>query len=227
MGSYVPQAHFVVGVDVANKSMAVCLLRCELYEAPILDVCTAALEEPERLRQLVAGPEIQLLRVLNLLGGRKVKETSLVERTALLLEPLRALTEELSGKLPLGAPLHVLVEYQMSANDKTRLLAAQLVYHFMATLPQAHVHLVGPSLKQGVRFGGRSFRDFIATHRNNYCANKAYSRTLFEAWCKRHHPAALTAIPRRNLDDVADAFLMAVAWTQRYAVAHRLHFLLP
>jgi len=169
--------------------------------------------------RMLAGARVLHLEVINLLGAKKVKDTSLVERG----QALRAALSRMDSLVEHLRP-HVLVEYQMSANDKSRLQSAQILYHYTA-LP-VQVHLVGPSLKQSVRFGSQSIRDFLATHRSNYCANKAHSRSLLKSWAAMYDPQCIRGIPAKHMDDAADAFLMAIAWYAKQSQREGRHYLL-
>lgn len=210
---------WIVSFDVAHKSLGVCIAECTMHASPVLEMVASAILEKnaKRARELLQGPQHVQLFVFDLLKNTKLENTTLVQRSKALVDVMKTIEPVLPQEY------QVLVEYQMSANDKSRLLSAQIVYHFVHL--GKPVEIVGPSLKQSINFGKTSFRDFISTHRSNYNANKAHSRFVLEAWCRQFCPEAIHNIRRANLDDAGDAFLMMISWFSKESAKKKQYFL--
>jgi hypothetical protein len=77
-----------------------------------------------------------------------------------------------------------------------------------------NVDMVGASLKSKVYFGAAGhIQHFRKKYMGNYTANKAHSKYNFLEWMKANDSMELIkGIPKENIDDIADSFLMAYAW---------------
>ncbi len=139
------------------------------------------------------------------------KTTTKTEKRALLLKRcLNKIDAELKN-----AGLFwdvVLIEYQMSANDKSRCVSNQILYHYA----EYKTVLVGPSLKNKVHFAPELRHNrFIEKYASKYTANKNHTKANFLHWIEENNRKDLIAnIKKKNIDDLADAFMQIVGFVQ-------------
>lgn len=154
--------------------------------------------------------KIILLKVFDLTEG-KICDT--IKRARLLKICLTSIDSMLENT----PPSRVLVEYQMSANDKSRCVSQQIVYHY-STLTE--VSLVGPSLKNKVCFStdtSLNHSTFMEKYSSKYTANKNHSKANFLYWLSLNNCTNILAdnlIQKKNIDDAADAFLQIFGYLQ-------------
>lgn len=151
-------------------------------------------------------------------------------RLASLKGVLNHIEEVNAGLEPTQNIDRVLIEYQMSSNDKSRAVSNALVYAYSepsgfksakqntTECYNEKVELIGPSLKSTVHFTPElNIFEFRKKYINNYVANKNHSKSNFLWWCQKHN-ININDIPKANWDDIADAFLMSYAWMQKNAI---------
>ena len=215
---------YILGIDCANKSLAISIVEVNI-EAFV--PTSGSVEERLRHLQEYVDNKIKIcyINLFDLIPGKKVRDTSSEYRTRRLKAVLYAIdcVARGFGKIDL-----VLIEYQMSHNDKSRDISAKLLYHFSNVCSEfssiypvsvplmpvlySSALIVGPSLKQKVSFAPHlKYSLFCEKYCSNYTANKAHSKANFI------HFAAIfeydiTAIPKKNIDDVADSFMMIVGY---------------
>ena len=146
------------------------------------------------------------MKVFDLTEGKK---TDTVTRARSLKLCLHGIDQELKDKkITVG---DVLVEYQMSLNDKSRCVSQQIVYHY--TL-ESKVHIVGPSLKNKIFFSSTlQHCVFMAKYASKYTANKNHAKSNFLYWIDQtDNHAAIASIKKKNMDDIADSFLQIFGW---------------
>ena len=75
--------------------------------------------------------------------------------------------------------------------------------------------VVGPSLKNKIELDNSKPRSFfIDKYAKLYDANKAHSKSNLLWWLKMNNKEnMLTGIKKKNIDDVADSFIQAFAWS--------------
>lgn len=194
----------VLSFDCANRSLAVCY--ATVNENIDRDISNAIAEKNgNRLIQLVNNyVNIHLLKVFDLTKGKKC---STIERTQALKKCLQNI--DLSMPEP---PTHVLVEYQMSANDKSRCVSQQILYHYAGL--ESQLYLVGPTLKNKVAFSeDLDYGTFISKYASKYTANKNHTKANFLHWLKIYNKLTLIKdIKKKNIDDAADAFMQIIGW---------------
>ena len=174
---------------------------------------------------------LKYINVFDLLPDQKVNNTS----TEIRLGRLKGVIEyikKINGTLIPPKPIEqVLVEKQMS--QKNMEVSSALIYAFtepdfgfvgksthfkhakdIDTLPTTFVNMVGASLKSKVYFGSAGhIQNFRKKYAGNYTANKAHSKYNFLEWVKsKNNTELIEGIPKKNIDDIADSFLMAYAW---------------
>lgn len=156
--------------------------------------------------------KIEFLEVVDLIPGKKLKETTIIERT----KNLQIYLTNLDKLLP-KTPLIFLVEYQMGPNDKSRVISSQILYHFSKFCINNNnaIHLIGPSLKNKIIIGGidSKYSIFLEKYKTNYTANKAHAKYNFLkliTFLKKE--TLIKDIKAKNIDDIADSVLMSLAY---------------
>jgi hypothetical protein len=194
----------VLSFDCANRSLAVCFMSINLNTIDELDVHNDT--------RITNHTKIHMLKVFDLTRGEKMDT---VHRTALLKECLNGVDQLIitSGV----RPDQVLVEYQMSVNDKSRCVSNGILYHY-SCVPGVSVSLVGPTLKNKICFSEDEtleYGTFIEKYASKYTANKNHSKANFLYWLDTHNLTNLVRknnIEKKNIDDIADAFMQIWGW---------------
>lgn len=216
----------IISVDAANKSLAVACLEyhdCSLIFAELLLElinCKNMAPQLDKMSKALDNITINLLTVVDLIPGKKISETNLVERTCSLKKFLFKITSEMTSTKWLTADVHLVIEYQMGPNRKSGDIQSQIMYHFSQYLPQNNIHVIGPSLKNKLKFqkDPLSFHNFyIEKYQTLYAANKAHTRYLFLSWLKNNKQSSkLQNIKKKNYSDISDAFCQAIAWCELF-----------
>lgn len=198
--------------DVANKSLAVCYTEYNSrWRSDCLEILSedgqdiaALLEQLNRLRAVLLNIfRIRYLRVFDMLGNKKLRDCDAVYRAV----RLRRTLEEVKEALP-ACPDRVLVEYQMSANDKSRIVSYQILYEFADI-----AELVRPTWKNALDLGAGGIKDYYAAYSSTYAANKKHTRDNFVHYLEQSgQSAVLKQVAKKNIDDCADAFMQMVAY---------------
>jgi hypothetical protein len=175
---------------------------------------------------------LKYINVFDLLPEQKVNSTSTELRLG-RLKGVIAYVEKINKVLKPSKGLdQVLVEKQMS--QKNMEISSSLIYAFtkpnfsfmekstyftqdktiFAVNIAPTVNMVGASLKSKVYFGSAGhIQQFRKRYMGNYTANKAHAKYNFLEWVKlKDSMELIKGIPKKNLDDIADSFLMAYAW---------------
>jgi hypothetical protein len=206
----------VLSFDCANMSLAVCCMTYDTHAHRLVQEKLASLSDPtldpsvvyEKIMEIDALNRqcvvIHFIKLINVLDGIRYETVS---RAIKLKEHLTALDTQLPD-LDL-----VLIEYQMSLNDKSRAVSSQILYHYTGV---AECQIVGPSMKNTIQFANLpdlSLSRWLDHYAKSYDANKRQCKENFLFWLKIYGKTDLIdGIASRNLDDVADAFMQAVAW---------------
>lgn len=206
----------ILSFDCANRSLAVCYLT---INTNIMSDLAAAYKTGcvDKIRDAVNSyVAIRHLKVYDVTEGKKI---GTVDRAHLLRGCLNSVDAALSElPEPWRTPHTVLVEYQMSANDKSRCVSQQLVYHY-AGREGVTVELVGPSLKNKVCFTKElEYGVFAERYASKYTANKNHAKANLLYWLQLYDMKGVIeagAIRKANLDDVADAFMQIFGWMVR------------
>jgi hypothetical protein len=161
----------------------------------------------KKLLKEVDGVTVNYMHVWDLTKGKKL---DIVSRTHLLKECLQGLDDELS-KINTDGPDVVLIEYQMSANDKSRCVSNGIIYHYSCT--NTKVVVVGPTLKNKICFSTDNTLEhgaFMAKYSKPYTANKNHTKANFLYWMDVRNIEVEFA--KKNIDDIADAFMQIWGW---------------
>ena len=232
----------ILSFDVASKSLAVSIVnvngewRRDLREVRegfggvdmsgmgAVEACEHVLRYVSKVREVVDGlVSVEMIDVVDLIPGEKLKGSSPVVRANRLRAYLDGLGRRLEGEYK------VLLEYQMGPNDKSRSVCSQLLYHFSCGdggfrcvneslaggrvgSPVYDVEIVGPSLKNKISFD-KPHQYFVKKYAKMYDANKKHSVCNLEYWVRRNKLEKMVErVPKKNMDDVADSVMMALAW---------------
>jgi len=111
------------------------------------------------------------------------------------------------------------------ANNKSTMVEHQIMYHYVnkpmnniiavgggvnGGSSTREVHLVSPHLKNKLKFGGRAITDY---NTDKYRARKKHSKDMFLDLIKlTNNEHVIKGIRSKNLDDLADSALQAVAF---------------
>ena len=120
--------------------------------------------------------KIHFVEVYDLTQGN---DLNTIQRAILLKSQLKKLDAIVSP------PYSVLIEYQMSVNDKSRNVSNQLVYHYC---DKANTYLVGPSLKNKINLSADqslSHGEFMSKYSSKYTANKNHSKENFKHYISK------------------------------------------
>ena len=182
---------YYLSFDCANRSLAVCLVSIADIKTP----CTTS--------------TILYAKVFDLTQGKKLATS---ERTVLLKGCLTDVDVAVNALIEMHPK--VLIEYQMSINDKSRCVSNQVLYHYSGRFNDCNsvgVHLVGPSLKNKVCFSGDEkylHSTFMGMYASSYTANKKHTSANLMYWLKKNDQLYIVKnIKKKNLDDIADAFV--------------------
>jgi hypothetical protein len=243
----------ILSYDVASKSLAMSLIKfndnwkSDLDEiqtsfkkgienkSPV-EICQSVLDNINKLYELL-DTLIQplVLDVVDLIPGKKVKETDVILRANRLRGYLKYIDETYLKDIHDSdtSPYHVLVEYQMGPNNKSNSVCSQILYHYATPdcgfkgttdfienvepytiKPKCTVEIIGPSLKNKLNLDIDKPRHFfIAKYAKTYDANKKHSVANMKYWLKtKNAEHMLSNINTKNLDDIADSVTMTLAW---------------
>lgn len=194
----------VLSFDIANKSLAHCCIdRNENWMRELLQTKTihAAAEVVDSSIKWVSGG------VNDLIPGRKLKDTTIQERTVELKRVL--------GQLKMLNPDVVLVEYQMSANYNANAVFNQIIYEF--TSDSTEVVVIKPMCKNTVWLKtDLKYQHFIARYSSKYCANKAHTKANFIYYAEVFGLSdVVKSINKKNIDDLADAFMQLLTYVYK------------
>jgi hypothetical protein len=252
----------LIGIDCATKSLAVSIVDfnsdwasdlskirkkyTKLYETAetIEEKISVLLKRVNSVKTLWDTMFIlRYVNVFDLLPGVELKGASIelkMSRLKAALHYVKCVNLKMEHSVPINK---VLIEYQMSANDKSRTISNALVYAFtepdhnftfsgkylnlvgdssstslQTVTPGSTVEIVGPALKSKVYFGADGkMSNFRKKYMSNYTANKAHAKHNFKEWISLYDCSEIIeGIPTKNLDDVADSFLMTYAWCVKH-----------
>jgi hypothetical protein len=187
--------------DCANKSLACC----------VLEVCNTLIKT-----------KIEYIKVVNVWDDNPVKRYSLLNKyLSNLDEIIKTDINTSSGKID-----RLLIEYQMVANDKSRCVSQQIMYHYVNQFNQNKDDLfsenvsyddfviIGPSIKNKVFLSDPlRHQNFLAKYSSRYTANKNHCKSnLLEYLKQTDQIHLLKSIPKKNWDDVGDAFCQVLGY---------------
>lgn len=202
----------------------------DISDKSAIEICKMAIEYIVKLRNLL-DTLIQpiLLDVVDLIPNKKMNETDAILRTNRLRGYLTYIDDNYINKMD---NFHVLVEYQMGPNNKSNNVFSQIIYHYSSCdiefknsikidnpenniiEKKCTIEIIGPSLKNKINLDTNLSRQhFIEKYSKTYDANKKHSIANLKYWIKtKKSEHMLKNIKPKNLDDIADAVTMTIAW---------------
>ena len=149
---------FVLSFDVAIKSLAVSLIKYNIFEKSEKSEKLDIFEKSEKLDIFEKSEKLDIfekseisekldifekseiseknmtilhLNLIDLIPNQKVKDTNIIYRTSMLHKHLNILDAVINNFINLQeSKFFVLIEYQMAPNDKTRNVSSQILYHY-------------------------------------------------------------------------------------------------
>jgi len=174
----------------------------------IPEIAQLMLTHPQETLELLRGIrntlgsviEIHRCECVDLMPGRLLRDVDIVERAKLLKNTLVGMPAKYD---------RVLVESQSNIlNFISSAVQDQLIMYYIDDNPKVvnprrkNEHCFDDSLQHSV---------YAAKYKNLYGANKAHTRENF-LYFSRVFGVDTSHIPRANMDDVADAFMQAIAY---------------
>jgi hypothetical protein len=197
----------VLSFDCANRSLAVCFATInEKERANVTATIKSGMYNKTTMNNYA---KIHLLKVFDVTKGDKCT----TETRALLLKQCLLSVDKDIEEMKM-TPTNVLIEYQMSANDKSRCVSQQILYHYSGI--ETNPTLVGPTLKNKVCLSNDDTLEhstFMGKYASKYTANKNHSKANFLHWIQlTDQKLLLRDIEKKNYDDAADAFMQIFGW---------------
>ena len=140
---------FIISYDIASKSLAMSIIyfnnewRDDLQKINTefhnekqtcdtsVDLCKCVLKYIDKLEALVDGLiKPIILDVVDLIPGKKLKETSVILRASRLASYLKYVDFLIDTHIGYGNKHKVLLEYQMGPNDQSRNVGSQILLHY-------------------------------------------------------------------------------------------------
>ena len=140
---------FIISYDIASKSLAMSIIyfndewrddlqkiNTEFYNEKqtcdtSVDLCKCVLKYIDKLEALVDGLiKPIILDVVDLIPGKKLKETSVILRASRLASYLKYVDFLIDTHIGYGNKHKVLLEYQMGPNDQSRNVGSQILLHY-------------------------------------------------------------------------------------------------
>lgn len=204
---------YYLSFDPANKSLAIGLYKIDndwrsKYRLIFENLNINNLEESnEQLDNLI---QILYVDVIDMMPGKNVKDTNLIERSLLLKQTL----ENINNKIKhIGEIINVCIEYQLNLNDKSRCVYSQLIYEY-SNPNKYKINCIKPSLKNSITINkNMPYSNYISKYSSNYKANKIHSKDNFLYFIKIFKlEDKIKHIKKKNLDDISDTFTQIIAY---------------
>ena len=235
----------VLSFDCADKTLGICLL--SYLPSEIINEHVSIIENELNI-QNKTKQTIQLINniltvkgvwLFDLLPGLVVRDTEDAIRLSRLkyaLKSVRKIIESAHIKLN-----RIIIEYQMGANDLSRLISSAINYEFVDCDPNIKINMgylpngsiidpqtdnlsasnflsIGPSFKNSFHFASYlSYSTFAAKYRTTTTANKHHTAENFKYWLELQaiaNPQYAFNLKTKHseINHVADAFMQAVYW---------------
>lgn len=148
--------------------------------------------------------------VADLIPGRKVKETKLLERTI----PLKKF---LSAIKPDDDAIVIIEEQPSTVNDKSNTVQDQICYEYCCS---HNVKNILPKWKNRLCFGdGLSYEEIRAKYKKKYTANKNHSKLNFLRFIEiTGQEKMIEGVKKENYDDLADSCMQIIAYVKFEAI---------
>ena len=176
-------------------------------------ICQNALDAINKISDLLDSLiNLIFLDVTDLIPGKKIKDVTPLLKASRLKGYLSYIDNTYLKNIQC---YKVLIEYQMGPNFKSNSIGAQILYHYANESNSfKEVEIIGPSLKNKLNFDKiHTYEFFIKKYAKTYTANKKHTEANMLYWLKKYNfYHLLDTIKSNKLDDIADAFMMSLAW---------------
>lgn len=144
--------------------------------------------------------------VIDLIPGKKVKETSLLERTLPLKKFLSTIKPDVDAVV-------IIEEQPATVNDKSNTVQDQICYEYCGNY---EVKNILPKWKNRLCFGeGLSYEEIRAKYKKKYTANKVHSKLNFLKYIDMTgQTKMLEGVKKDNYDDLADSCMQIIAYVK-------------
>lgn len=215
---------YYLSFDVANKSLATSFLYYNhnyknLFNninsnANIKDIYNNMIKTNNNLNNII---DYLYFNVVDLIPGKKVKDTDIIERSISLKKYIyelklfinKSISEKNINKI------YIIIEYQLSSNYNANAVYNQIIYEFSQYNSDLYeIIIMNPSYKNKIYFNDNLKHSyFIQKYSNNYLANKQHTKQNFLYFLKIYNlDYVLNNIKAKNIDDLADSFMQIFAF---------------
>lgn len=212
---------YYLSIDCANKSLAIGFYQLNLNNWQKNLICILNnnnLSNEEKINNshnFLNNNIINIifLKVIDLIPHKKLKDTTLIERSIQLKYHIDKIQKQIIDYIDNSEKITILIEYQMNANDKSRAIYNQLIYAF-ADPELYQIEIVKPTLKNEIYFKDElKYCNVIKNYSKNYSANKAQSKLNFLYFLNSFNQIdKIKDIKKKNIDDIADTFMQLVGY---------------
>ena len=190
-----------ISFDCARISLGVVVMSTVDYPTQYMQ-CISVRHGPQFISQYVnAHRKVEYIDVWNV-NRPGIDKGDLSQTAAELKRRLTILTAQ-------HHITHMIYEFQMNANDKSRAIGRFLLYHFAGTnipiisIRAARKNLI--TLREDL-----DCRNFFERYSTGYKARKEHSAASMIAWCKLFG-IDISHIAKKNHDDAGDALMQILA----------------
>ncbi len=202
---------YYLSFDVANKSLAVSLIYFNNEYKDVLnnnkiENTNGLIQFNKKIHNII---DYIYYNVEDLIPGKKVKETTIIERSNSLkiyMDKIKNIIHKMKEEKKIDN-IYLLIEYQLSSNYNANAIYNQIIYEFSNEIYE--IIIMNPSYKNKIFFHkDLKHSSFIQKYNNNYIANKNHTKANFLYFIKSFNlDHVIKGIKAKNIDDLADSFL--------------------